>query len=89
MKISVPKGACDTHMHFYDEKVPGAPGTFLPGHFPVEDYRKLQKRLGLERVIVVQPNAYRDDNTVTLNSIKLLGKGAKGVAVVMPNVADA
>jgi D-galactarolactone isomerase len=89
MKISVPKGACDTHMHFYDEKVPGAPGTFLPGHFPVEDYRKLQKRLGLERVIVVQPNAYRDDNTVTLNSIKNLGKNAKGVAVVMPNVADA
>jgi D-galactarolactone isomerase len=89
MKISAPKGACDTHMHFYDEKVPGAPGTFLPGHFPVEDYRALQKRLGLERVIVVQPNAYKDDNRVTIDSIKKLGKNAKGVAVVMPNVADA
>lgn len=89
MKIKVPRGACDTHMHFYDEKVPGAPGTFLPGHFPVEDYRALQKRLGLERVVVVQPNAYRDDNTVTLNSMKSLGRNAKGVAVVMPNVADA
>jgi D-galactarolactone isomerase len=89
MKIRVPKGACDTHMHFYDQAVPGAPGTFLPGHFPVEDYRAMQKRLGLERVIVVQPNAYRDDNTVTLNSIKALGKGAKGVAVVKPDVGDA
>jgi D-galactarolactone isomerase len=88
MKISVPKGACDTHMHFYDQAVPGAPGTFLPGHFPVEDYRAMQKRLGLERVIVVQPNAYRDDNRVTLNSIKAIGKNAKGVAVVMPGVAD-
>jgi D-galactarolactone isomerase len=89
MKIRVPEGACDTHMHFYDQAVPGAPGTFLPGHFPVEDYRAMQKRLGLERVIVVQPNAYRDDNRVTLNSIKAIGKSAQGVAVVMPKVADA
>ena len=47
-------------------------------------YRELQKRLGLERVIVVQPNAYRDDNTVTLKAMKELGSAAKGVAVVMP-----
>jgi D-galactarolactone isomerase len=87
--LTVPPGACDTHMHFYDTTVPGAPGTFLPGHFTVEDYRKLQKQLGLERVIVVQPNAYADDNRVTLESMKQLGKGAKGVAVVKPGVADA
>jgi D-galactarolactone isomerase len=89
VKIRVPKGACDTHMHFYDQAVPGAPGTFLPGHFPVEDYRALQKKLGLERVIVVQANAYRDDNSVALSAMKSLGKNATGVAVVMPNVADA
>jgi D-galactarolactone isomerase len=89
MNIRMPKGACDTHIHFYDEKVPGAPGTFLPGHFPVEDYQKLQKRLGLERVIVVQPNAYRDDNRVTVDSIRKLGAGAKGVAVVKADVSDA
>ncbi len=89
MKISVPRGACDTHMHFYDAKAPVAQGTFMPGHFPVSDYQAMQKRLGLERVIVVQPNAYADDNTVTLNSIKSLGPGSKGVAVVKPGVADA
>ena len=89
MKITVPKGTCDTHMHFYDEKIPGAPGTFLPGTFTVEQYRALQKRLGLERVIVVQANAYADDNTVMLNAMKELGKGAKGVAVVKPGVKDA
>ena len=47
MKISVPKGACDTHIHFYDEKAPIAAGTLMPGHFPVEDYQAMQKRLGL------------------------------------------
>ena len=89
MKIRMPKGACDTHMHFYDEKRPGAPGTFLPGTFTVKDYRALQKRLGLERVIVVQANAYRDDNTVALEAMRELGKAAKGVAVVKPTVSDA
>ncbi|HEY5550432.1 MAG TPA: amidohydrolase family protein, partial [Opitutaceae bacterium] len=76
-------------MHFYDAKAPVAKGTFMPGYFPVSDYQALQKRLGLERVIVVQANAYADDNSVTLNSIRMLGKGAKGVAVVKPGVAEA
>ena len=87
--MKMPQGACDTHMHFYDEKVAGAPGTPLPGHFPVEAYRELQKQLGLERVIVVQPNGYRTDNTVTLDSIRKIGSNAKGVAVVKPDVPDA
>ena len=89
MRLRVPKGACDTHMHFYDEKLPAAPGTFLPGTFTVEDYRAMQQRLGLERVIVVQPNAYADDNTVTVNAIRALGKSAKGVAVVKPDAEEA
>src|SRR5205085_12555310 len=88
MKIRVPNGACDTHMHFYDEAVPAAPGTFLPGTFTVGDYRGLQKRLGIGRVIVVQPNAYADDNSVILNAIRALGRAAKGVAVVKPDVNE-
>ena len=76
-------------MHFYDAAAPAAPGTLMPGHFPVADYRAMQQRLGLERVIVVQPNAYADDNRVTLRAMTELGKIAKGVAVVRPDVSDA
>jgi D-galactarolactone isomerase len=85
----VPRGACDTHMHFYDEKRPAAPGTFLPGHFTVRDYREMQKRLGLERVIVVQANAYVDDNSVALDAMREMGDAARGVAVVKRGVQDA
>jgi D-galactarolactone isomerase len=88
-RLAAPRGACDTHMHFYDEKAPVAPGTFMPGHFSVKDYRVMQERLGLERVIVVQPNAYADDNRVTLDAMKKFGRNAKGVAVVKPGVKDA
>ena len=89
-KLAVPPGACDTHMHFYGKEGTQAPGTFLPGTFTVPQYREMQKQLGLERVIVVQPNAYADDNTVTLSSIREFGaKNARGVAVVKPGVSDA
>jgi len=89
MRLEVPAGATDTHMHFYDGASSAAPGAPNPGTFTVPMYRELQRRLGLERVVVVQPNAYRDDNRVTLESIKAIGKNAKGVAVVKPDVADA
>ena len=88
MKITVPRGSCDTHIHIYDSAAPAAQGTFMPGHFPAPDYRAMQERLGLERVIIVQPNAYADDNRVTLAAIHALGAGAKGVAVVKPDVTD-
>jgi D-galactarolactone isomerase len=88
MKLRIPKGACDTHMHFYDG-VAAKPGTLNPGRFTVPMYRELQKELGLERVVVVQPNAYGDDNRVTLDSIREIGDAARGVAVVKPDVGDA
>jgi D-galactarolactone isomerase len=88
VKLRTPKGACDTHIHLYDGS-PAAPGTPNPGIFSVPMYRELQKRLGLERVIVVQPNAYRDDNTLAVSSIGKLGKNARGVAVVRPGTPEA
>jgi D-galactarolactone isomerase len=89
-KVPAPPRSCDTHMHFYDRAVPPAPGgPALPGHYTVPMYQELQKRLGLERVIVVQPNAYQYDNRVTLSAIAELGTCAKGVAVVKPDVAEA
>src|SRR5258708_36404978 len=51
-------------------------------------YRELQTRLGMARVIVVQANAYQDDNRVTLAAIKELDAGATGVAVVKAGVSD-
>jgi D-galactarolactone isomerase len=89
MKLKTPPGAIDTHMHFYDGASSAAPGAPNPGVFTVPMYRELQKRLGLQRVVVVQPNAYKDDNRVTLAAMKEIGKDAKGVAVVRPGTPQA
>jgi D-galactarolactone isomerase len=88
-RVVAPAGACDTHIHVYDAAAPRAPGTPMPGTFTVDDYLVVQRRLGLSRVVVVQPNAYGDDNALALAAIARLGAGARGVAVVRPDVTDA
>ena len=49
-------------MHFYSRAYPALPGTLNPPDATVADYAQVQAWLGLERAIVVQPNAYGDDN---------------------------
>jgi D-galactarolactone isomerase len=89
-RLALPPGATDTHMHVYHAETPSAPGgPALPGDFREESYRAMRDRLGLGRVVVVQPNAYRFDNRVTLAAIRALGPGAKGVAVVDAAVSEA
>jgi D-galactarolactone isomerase len=90
-RLQAPPGATDTHMHFYDtaERYSVAPTTaFLPPPARVADYRAVQARLGLERVVVVQPSAYGTDNRCTMDAVAALGEAARAVVVVDPSVAD-
>jgi D-galactarolactone isomerase len=88
--FAMPQGACDTHMHFYDTAVPSAQaGPPLPGHHTVADYRAVQQSLGLDRVVVVQPNAYQFDHRVLLSALAELGEAARGVAVTHAQTSDA
>jgi len=88
--LVAPPDSCDCHMHIYEDRFPLAPtATFKPPDAPVSEYRKVQKDLGLSRAIVVQPTAYGFDNRCTLEAVAQLGPGARGIAVVRPDVADA
>jgi D-galactarolactone isomerase len=87
-KLKAPPGACDCHIHIYEDRYPLAPtATFKPPHAPVAEYREVQKALGLERVIVVQPTAYGFDNSCTLDAMKALGPGARGVSIIPSSVS--
>jgi D-galactarolactone isomerase len=88
-RLSAPAGACDTHMHFYGpwDRYPLAPtASFEPPLATVEDYRTVQKRLGLKRVVVVQPSGYGFDNRCTLDAIKQFGDDARGIVVIDQSV---
>jgi len=89
-KLIAPPGACDCHMHIYDDRFPLAPtATFKPTNAPASAYRKVQRELGIERAVVVQPTGYGFDNRCTLEGMAELGPGTRGIAVVPPDVADA
>lgn len=87
-----PVGATDTHMHIYGpyDRYPlaaGSPNTPPPAL--VGDYRALQARLGLERVVVVQPAGYAFDNGCTMDAVEALGPAARAVVVVRPDAPEA
>lgn len=74
---------CDTHVHVYDGRFPTAEGAVLrPPDASAEDYRRVQRELGLDRVVVVQPTTYGLDNRCQLEAVAALGDTARAVVVV-------
>ncbi len=90
-RLEAPAGSCDTHIHIYGPRAryPLAPSCVLtPPDGPVDAYRRVMDRLGLTRVVIVQPSAYGTDNRCTLDAIAALGECARGVAVVDQTASD-
>ncbi|HMA14973.1 MAG TPA: amidohydrolase family protein, partial [Kiloniellaceae bacterium] len=93
-RLKLPPKATDTHMHIYDDRFPGRAGGPPKPPLPasLDDYRKLQRWLGLERVVFVQGAAYQFDNACLLDALERF-RGAGGeafaVAVVRPDVDKA
>ena len=81
--LIAPPLACDTHMHIFEA------GTGPP-NATVAEYRKVAARMGTTRAVIVQPNGYGLDNTVTLRAIAELGlERTRGIATVDATISDA
>lgn len=87
--LATPPGATDCHIHFFlegFEPQPGGPG--IRELATLEDYAVVQQRLGLERVVVTQSNAYQLDNRATLAALARLGSHrARAVIAVSPDMS--
>lgn len=82
-RIAMPANACDCHMHLFDDAFPLVANAVLkPLPASIADYRKLQRRLGLTRQVIVQPSPYGLDNRLLLRELQAIGPTARGVAVV-------
>jgi D-galactarolactone isomerase len=87
---TLPRGACDCHVHLYEDGFPFAPtATFRPPPAPLVAYRAMQAALGLERVVLVQPTGYGFDNRCLLQALDALGAAGRGIVVVPTWIADA
>lgn len=90
MNPATPPGACDCHIHLYEEGRPLAPTSpFKPPHAPLSAYREVQRALGLSRVLLVQPMGYGYDNGCMLDALAELGATAHAIAILPPDVDDA
>ena len=90
-RLRTKPGATDCHMHFYMpgfEAQPGGPP--IAEYAMPEHYAVVQKRLGLERVVISQGNAYQFDNRSTLTALKQLGRtNARAIVTISPDTAAA
>lgn len=81
--IAVPPNATDCHHHVYDARFPPSPrATLRPPDASVDDYRLLQRRLGLTRNVVVQPSTYGVDNRLLVEAVNAFGPTARGIAML-------
>lgn len=88
-KLKAPAGATDCHMHFYLEGFAAQPGGPPIAELATPaDYAVVQRRLGLERVVITQSNAYQFDNGSTLAALDAIGpEKARAIIAVRPETS--
>lgn len=80
-----PQGACDSHCHVFGphDRFPMASDrAYEPAEATIEDYGRLQHRLGLSRAVLVQPAVYGPDHTAMLSAIATAPQRLRGVGLV-------
>lgn len=83
--VTIPPGACDCHVHLFGpaEAFPFAESrVYTPGNAQEDALLALHERLGISRVVLVQPSPYGSDNSRLLAGLARLGSRARAVAVI-------
>ena len=87
----VPAQACDCHVHVIGDvrRFPLSPDRpYTPPPAPVDELRRLLRKLHMDRVVIVSPAVYGTNNDCTLDAIRQLGNRARGIALVARETTD-
>jgi predicted TIM-barrel fold metal-dependent hydrolase len=90
--FAVPDGACDCHVHVFGDpqRYPFVSGrVYTPETASIAELRACLDALHMDRVVIVQASVYGTDNRCTVDTVRELGRRARGVAVVDANTSDA
>jgi predicted TIM-barrel fold metal-dependent hydrolase len=84
-----PPGSCDSHVHVIGPKnrFPLAPARSFTRDATTDELAAMLRRLGLSRVVLVQPSFYGTDNRCMLDAMALLPE-ARGVAVLPDDTSE-
>lgn len=83
--VPLPIWTCDCHVHIFDPvNFPYVKErTYTPGIATVDDLLAFEGRLGVDRMVLVQPSGYGTDNRCLVDALAKLGPArARGVAVI-------
>ena len=90
-RFTPPANACDAHCHIFGpaERFPFAPDrTYTPPDSGIDEFQKLQERLGLSRAVFVQASCHGTDNSAMLDALEK-GEGRyAGVAMIDDSHTD-
>ncbi|EPJ79993.1 amidohydrolase 2 [Pseudomonas sp. CFII64] len=84
--LSPMPGACDCHVHIYEPERFTLTQRIARASW--SDYQQVQRRLGLERALLVQANGYGFDMGCLLDALAQAGDAARGIAVIAPDTSD-
>jgi predicted TIM-barrel fold metal-dependent hydrolase len=91
--FEVPHGACDTHVHVVGEpaEFPMSPERdYTPPAATADGLIEALRFLNFDRVVIVTPTIYGDDNTATIAAIRQIGRDrARGIALVDQSASPA
>jgi predicted TIM-barrel fold metal-dependent hydrolase len=92
VSFAVPPGATDCAVHVFGDtkRHPYWQGrTYTPEPATVAELKQVMRAIGFDRVVVVQASTYGTDNSCVVDSIRELGSGARGVAVIDEKTTEA
>jgi len=76
-------------MPLFDDRVSAVPGAKLrPANASLADHHQLQRRLGLSRMVILQPSTYGFNNQVMLDGLIASNGAARGITVTLRRVAQ-
>ncbi len=89
--FDVPLLSCDCHQHVIGDpaRYPMQQArAYTPPTASLADLQVLHHALHIERVVLVQPSFYGTDNSCLLDSLRQLGKAARGIVVVDDRISE-
>lgn len=92
INFDVPSGATDCAVHVFGDtkRHPYWQGrTYTPEPATVAELKRMMQAIGFDRVVVVQASTYGTDNSCVVDSIRELGSGARGLAVIDEKTTEA
>jgi 2-pyrone-4,6-dicarboxylate lactonase len=90
--FKLPALACDAHCHIFGpgDRYPYAPDrSYTPPDAPLEMFRELHAKIGVERAVIVNASVHGTDNRVALDAIAVSGGRYRAVANIDDAITDA